>query len=81
MKSESVVHITYQKTYKNSMLIIAKQSMYFYSNGYLVPVKDSHDLFITLSADYKEITVENKNKGETAHIYILFGGSEIPIIK
>ena len=63
------------------MLIIAKKSMYFYSNGYLTSIRDSANLFITLSDDYKDITIKNEDINEAVLMYIMFGGDEIPIIK
>lgn len=81
IKPQSVVHITYQKTYRNTMLIIAKKSMYFYSNGYLTSIRDSDKLFITLSNDYKDITIKNEDINEAVYMHIMFGGNEIPIIK
>ena len=61
------------------MLIIAKKSIY--SNGYLTSIRDSADLFITLSDDYKDITIKNEDINEAVLMYIMFGGNEIPIIK
>lgn len=63
------------------MLIIAKQSMYLYSNGYLTSIRDSANLFITLSSDYKDITIKNEDLNEGVFMYTMFGGNEIPIIK
>ena len=63
------------------MLIIAKKSMYFYSNGYLTSIRDSDKLFITLSNDYKDITIKIEYINESVYMYIMFGGNEIPIIK
>jgi len=55
--------------------------MYFYSNGYLTSIRDSANLFITLSDDYKDITIKNEDINEAVLMYIMFGGNEIPIIK
>ena len=55
--------------------------MYFYSNGYLTSIRDSDKLFITLSNDYKDITIKNEDINEAVYMHIMFGGNEIPIIK
>lgn len=55
-------------TYRTVSVICIGKSMYLYSNGYLTPIYEDISLAnVSLSSDFKKITIENKQVGEALY--------------
>lgn len=67
-------------TYRTVSVICIGKSMYLYSNGYLTPIyEDISFANVSLSSDFKKITIENKLSGEELYGAIMYTDS-IPTI-
>ena len=67
-------------TYRTVSVICAGKSMYLYSNGYLTPIYENISFTnVSLSSDFKKITIENKQAGEDLYGAIMSTDS-IPTI-
>ena len=59
--------------YRTVSVICIGKSMYLYSNGYLTPIyKDISFANVSLSSDFKKITIENKRSGEELYGAIMY---------
>lgn len=60
-------------TYRTVSVICIGKSMYLYSNGYLTPIyEDISFANVSLSSDFKKITIENKRSGEELYGAIMY---------
>lgn len=54
--------------YRTVSVICIGKSMYLYSNGYLTPIYENISFAnVSLSSDFKKITIENKQVGEALY--------------
>lgn len=76
--SNSIVNITFGN-YKTSAIIFvclsdADAVLYVYSNGYLANIKSSPIVNVTLSSDFKTITLKNNSSASNGYLGILQTG-------
>ena len=66
-KAHTTNTITFSKYNTAALIFMAVSNdvaiLYIYSNGYLVPIKESGQISVNLSADYLTITVKNNSSG------------------
>ncbi len=80
-KLQSKIYSTYIKAKESkkitieifscAMLLVAGATMYYFCNGYLIPINVSDSVTMGLSSDYRSITVSNTTKASNYFLSIV----------